>query len=123
VPQPGYLAKAHALLRSHGALLIVDEVQTGLGRTGKMLAQEWDGARVRGGSRYSGRSATGSEPARCQAAGGGRRVVAHSAPVPRPRPCALSSPHPDPCTSPHPPRATSPSSARPCRAACTPSVR
>lgn len=36
------------LLKKHGALLIADEVQTGLARTGKMLAQEWDGARVGG---------------------------------------------------------------------------
>ena len=34
VPDPGYLARAHAALRAHGALLIADEVQTGFGRTG-----------------------------------------------------------------------------------------
>ncbi|KAI8469815.1 MAG: ornithine aminotransferase [Monoraphidium minutum] len=46
IPDDGYLSQAHALLRSHGALLIADEVQTGLARTGRMLAQEWDGARA-----------------------------------------------------------------------------
>ena len=47
VPDDGYLGRAQALLRAHRALLIADEVQTGLARTGKMLCQEWDGARVR----------------------------------------------------------------------------
>ena len=32
VPDGGYLARAHALLRKHNALLIADEVQTGLCR-------------------------------------------------------------------------------------------
>jgi ornithine--oxo-acid transaminase len=45
VPDAGYLARAHALLRAHGALLIADEVQTGLGRTGRMLACDHDGVR------------------------------------------------------------------------------
>ncbi len=35
---PGYLAAARALTRQHGALLVVDEVQTGMGRTGAWLA-------------------------------------------------------------------------------------
>ncbi|GBF93926.1 hypothetical protein Rsub_06175 [Raphidocelis subcapitata] len=46
IPDAGYLRRAHEMLRRHGALLIADEVQTGLARTGKMLAQEWDGARA-----------------------------------------------------------------------------
>jgi acetylornithine/N-succinyldiaminopimelate aminotransferase len=41
-PPPGYLAKARALTRKAGALLCLDEVQTGLGRTGKMWAHPWD---------------------------------------------------------------------------------
>jgi ornithine--oxo-acid transaminase len=36
----GYLQAAQQLCRRHGALLIVDEVQTGLGRTGRFLALE-----------------------------------------------------------------------------------
>jgi acetylornithine/succinyldiaminopimelate/putrescine aminotransferase/predicted amino acid dehydrogenase len=43
VPPDGYLAAARAKCRSHGALLILDEVQTGLGRTGRLFACEHDG--------------------------------------------------------------------------------
>jgi acetylornithine/succinyldiaminopimelate/putrescine aminotransferase len=39
----GFLAEAAALLRRHGALLICDEVQSGLGRTGKFFSYEYDG--------------------------------------------------------------------------------
>ena len=40
LPSPGYLAGAQELCRRHGTLFCVDEVQTGLGRTGKLLALE-----------------------------------------------------------------------------------
>lgn len=43
VPDAGYLRSAHQLLQKHNALLIADEVQTGLGRTGKILASHHDG--------------------------------------------------------------------------------
>jgi LysW-gamma-L-lysine/LysW-L-ornithine aminotransferase len=38
--EPAYLEAAQALCRERGALLIADEVQTGMGRTGKMFAFE-----------------------------------------------------------------------------------
>ncbi len=38
VPAEGYLAKAKALCEAHNALFIADEVQTGIARTGRLLA-------------------------------------------------------------------------------------
>jgi ornithine--oxo-acid transaminase len=43
VPPEGYLAKAAELCKKHNVLLVADEIQTGLGRTGKMFCSEWDG--------------------------------------------------------------------------------
>jgi acetylornithine/N-succinyldiaminopimelate aminotransferase len=43
VPPPGYLKAARELTRKAGALLCLDEVQTGVGRTGRMWAHEWEG--------------------------------------------------------------------------------
>jgi len=42
VPPPGYLKKAQALCRETGTLFVLDEVQTGLGRTGRLFAAEHD---------------------------------------------------------------------------------
>ncbi|MQY21118.1 acetylornithine transaminase [Nocardia macrotermitis] len=40
VPPPDYLATARAITAEHGALLILDEVQTGIGRTGHFYAHQ-----------------------------------------------------------------------------------
>ncbi len=42
VPAP-FMQKLRALCDQHGLLLIVDEVQSGVGRTGKLFAYEWSG--------------------------------------------------------------------------------
>jgi len=45
VPAPaGFLAAAEAVARQHGALLVLDEVQTGIGRTGCWFAHQSEGA-------------------------------------------------------------------------------
>jgi ornithine--oxo-acid transaminase len=46
VPPEGYLHHARNLCDRYQALLMTDEVQTGLGRTGKLLAAAWDGVRA-----------------------------------------------------------------------------
>ena len=43
VPDEGYLKKAYDLCKSKNVLFIADEVQTGIARTGKMLACDWEG--------------------------------------------------------------------------------
>lgn len=45
MPDSGYLTGAKRLLERHNALLIADEVQTGLCRTGRMLACDHEGVR------------------------------------------------------------------------------
>ncbi len=45
VPDDGYLKKAEELCKSKNVLLICDEVQTGLARTGKMLASDHENVR------------------------------------------------------------------------------
>ncbi|OUE09507.1 Acetylornithine aminotransferase [Clavibacter michiganensis] len=42
---PGFLRRARELTREHGALLILDEIQTGVGRTGRWFAYEHEGVR------------------------------------------------------------------------------
>ncbi|MBU0742454.1 ornithine--oxo-acid transaminase [bacterium] len=48
MPPRGFLRKAAALCRERNVLLLVDEIQSGLGRTGKLFAYEWEGVRPDG---------------------------------------------------------------------------
>ncbi len=43
IPPDGYLAEAAAICREHNVLLMADEIQSGLGRTGKLFAYMYDG--------------------------------------------------------------------------------
>ena len=43
VPEPGFLQTLSRLCRRFGAVLILDEVQSGYGRTGKFFAHQWAG--------------------------------------------------------------------------------
>ena len=43
VPEDSYLREVKALCEKHNVLLICDEIQTGIARTGKMLCCEWSG--------------------------------------------------------------------------------
>ncbi|MDX2495477.1 MAG: ornithine--oxo-acid transaminase [Desulfuromusa sp.] len=43
IPPDGYLKQAREICDRHNIVLILDEIQTGLGRTGKLLAEEYEG--------------------------------------------------------------------------------
>lgn len=43
VPPEGYLRRVREICTKHNVILITDEIQTGLGRTGKLLAEEHEG--------------------------------------------------------------------------------
>ncbi|MDT8435379.1 MAG: ornithine--oxo-acid transaminase [Gemmatimonadota bacterium] len=45
VPPDGYLACVHEMCRDHEVLVLNDEIQTGLGRTGRLFCGDWDGTR------------------------------------------------------------------------------
>jgi len=46
LPSPGYLRLLRRLADEYGILLIVDEIQTGLGRTGSLWATDWEDVEV-----------------------------------------------------------------------------
>ena len=46
VPQDGYLKAAEQLCRKHNVLLMMDEIQTGIARTGKMLASDHENVKA-----------------------------------------------------------------------------
>lgn len=46
VPAKGYLQAAERLCRKHNVLLMLDEIQTGIARTGRMLAADHEGVRA-----------------------------------------------------------------------------
>ncbi|MCP1834734.1 ornithine--oxo-acid transaminase [Bradyrhizobium sp. USDA 4518] len=43
IPPPGYFARVRELCTTHNVMLVLDEIQTGLGRTGKLLAEQHEG--------------------------------------------------------------------------------
>ena len=45
IPPEGFLRRLREITREHGALLVADEIQSGLGRTGKLFAYEHEGIR------------------------------------------------------------------------------
>jgi ornithine--oxo-acid transaminase len=46
IPPDGYLKQVEAICKKNHVLFITDEIQSGLGRTGKMFAHQWEGVRA-----------------------------------------------------------------------------
>ncbi|MDH5588922.1 MAG: ornithine--oxo-acid transaminase [Gemmatimonadota bacterium] len=45
VPPAGFLKRAREICSAHQVLLMADEIQTGLGRTGRLFCSDWEGVR------------------------------------------------------------------------------
>jgi acetylornithine/N-succinyldiaminopimelate aminotransferase len=45
VPEPGFLEELHAICKQHGTFLILDEIQSGYGRSGKFFAHQYSSVR------------------------------------------------------------------------------
>ena len=45
VPPDGYLRRAAEICNAHNVLLVADEIQTGLGRTGQLFCCDWEGVK------------------------------------------------------------------------------
>lgn len=46
LPPAGYLQQVRQICTRHNVLLVTDEIQTGLGRTGRLFAADWEGVRA-----------------------------------------------------------------------------
>lgn len=46
IPADDYLTQVHQVCKKHNVLLICDEIQTGMGRTGRVLCSEWAGIKA-----------------------------------------------------------------------------
>ena len=100
VPPAGYLAAAREITAEHGALLVLDEVQTGIGRTGAFFAHQHDGitpdvvtlAKGLGGGLPIGACIAIGAPPTCspRACTAARSAATRSAPPPRWRCCGRS---------------------------------
>lgn len=86
IPPPGYLAAAQELCRRFGTLLVLDEVQTGLGRTGTLFAHAAEGfvpdvivlAKALSGSLLPIAATVTSPAIQARAYGGAERFDLHS---------------------------------------------
>jgi len=62
IPHPVYLSRVASLCRERGAMFIVDEIQTGFGRTGKLFALQHSGENVQADFLTMGKGIAGGFP-------------------------------------------------------------